>query len=209
MLTANDGECIKSHVLVNERGMKNMSYAQKKIYVILSDLGPIKIGISANPSNRCSELQIGIPFSVHVAYVSDVPNKMAMKIEKRAHAILAEYNTSGEWFNTTVECGISAIKQAIEDVCSAHSDKADDQTQLTPRERGRGRPPSPSSEKKISRNLYMDPPTRDRLSELSEEAGVPYSHYVSMLINRAWKDRDERNNDTKTRSSIAKAGCNS
>jgi hypothetical protein len=96
-----------------EKGFSKNEYTN--IYVIISDTGIIKVGISDNPEMRRKTLQDGSPFILSVAYQVQISSVLARKIEARAHAILAGENIRREWFNGSVRVAVAAVDQAISD----------------------------------------------------------------------------------------------
>jgi hypothetical protein len=71
--------------------------------------GPIKIGVSARPDNRCAVLQIGNSRKLRLAKTWQMPTPaVAFSIERTIHDDLSEYSVFGEWFEMTeadvIEC---------------------------------------------------------------------------------------------------------
>jgi Meiotically up-regulated gene 113 len=69
-----------------------------------------KIGISANPESRLSQLRANIPFPLHIEKIWLLPHRfVAQDIEASIHDAFSHCNTSGEWF-------LHPIKDAIRDI---------------------------------------------------------------------------------------------
>jgi len=69
------------------------------LYVIKTESGFYKIGISRSPYDRYAQLLPGIPESSNVQLMIKCVNKeMARELEAKLHKDLAEWNTVGEWF---------------------------------------------------------------------------------------------------------------
>ena len=83
------------------------------VYVIKSDAGPIKIGISSNPDNRLKSLQGSCPHALALVFTKVVHRSIAESIEKQAHDSLAGNRMRGEWFNVTAEDAIYVVNMAI------------------------------------------------------------------------------------------------
>jgi hypothetical protein len=62
--------------------------------------GPVKIGISAAPTARLRELQIGSPRKLAIVFCANVSSReSARRIEVMAHEDAAPWAMSGEWFD--------------------------------------------------------------------------------------------------------------
>lgn len=70
----------------------------KNIYVVESDNGELKVGISTNPQQRIKQLSTGHPHDLSLAR-SVGPLENAKQVEESIHAQFNQYNISGEWFN--------------------------------------------------------------------------------------------------------------
>lgn len=69
------------------------------IYVIKTESGFYKIGMSRDPYDRHSQLLPGIPESSNVQLMIKCASKeMARELEAKLHKDLANWNTVGEWF---------------------------------------------------------------------------------------------------------------
>jgi hypothetical protein len=84
----------------------------RSLYVIGSDTGPQKIGVSANVARRLAVLQTHSPHAL-TAHHQAQPASDARLVERVAHALLAAKRLRGEWFDVSVEDAIAAIDQAI------------------------------------------------------------------------------------------------
>lgn len=71
------------------------------LYLIYcDDPKSVKIGISAQPLSRISNLNTGSPSQLHLLFYSKLLGKGA---EGELHAFLSEHRRSGEWFNWSQE----------------------------------------------------------------------------------------------------------
>lgn len=85
-----------------------------KVYVIRSDVGPVKIGVSNDPDRRARALGASAPHVVSLVHSSE--HKSAFSVERLAHDLLASKRLNGEWFDVSVERAVWAIARAIEQV---------------------------------------------------------------------------------------------
>lgn len=84
------------------------------VYVIQDARGAVKIGITVNVSARLSELQVGNPHELTVAYRLLVDNRaLAQEIESILHRRYAADALRGEWFSTNVYRLIEDIEFAV------------------------------------------------------------------------------------------------
>jgi hypothetical protein len=81
------------------------------IYIIRSDHGLIKIGISSNPNARLAQLSTASAIPLKLAYVGALRGS-GYAIEAEAHRTLAAYRRSGEWFNCPTDMAVAAIGAA-------------------------------------------------------------------------------------------------
>jgi len=70
------------------------------VYVIQAgEYGPVKIGFTANPFARLSELQTGNPFPLRVVAAEFIGDRRsASELESIIHNKLSEFRLKGEWF---------------------------------------------------------------------------------------------------------------
>ncbi|WP_336709811.1 MULTISPECIES: GIY-YIG nuclease family protein [unclassified Cedecea] len=78
------------------------------VYVMESDAGLIKIGVSKNVSARRKSLQCASGVEIKVA-AKFGPLKKAVGLERASHKFFAEKRLHGEWFSVSAEEAISAI----------------------------------------------------------------------------------------------------
>lgn len=83
----------------------------RAVYVIESEIGNIKIGIANNPARRLADIRNASGLSLKLAHV-ELTNR-ASEIERAAHALLQDARVNGEWFRTSVENGIAAVRSAV------------------------------------------------------------------------------------------------
>lgn len=84
------------------------------IYLIgtMGSVGPVKIGIAANPSRRLFGLQSGSPVPLIIHHAVEV-GVTAHDFEHLLHQSLAAKHSHGEWFNITPSAGTALIEQII------------------------------------------------------------------------------------------------
>jgi hypothetical protein len=82
----------------------------RKIYVITTDRGVCKIGISNNPILRLEQLQTGAAFPLRLVYA--FVHSEASRIEAMVHHELQARHTYGEWFSVSDEVARDAIYRA-------------------------------------------------------------------------------------------------
>jgi hypothetical protein len=82
------------------------------VYVVQSDNGHVKIGISANPLVRLASLQTGASTPLSLSYVAAVSSGDGYAIEQASHGILWKHRLSGEWFDTTPDLAVAAVAAA-------------------------------------------------------------------------------------------------
>ena len=77
------------------------SEAGTSVYVITSDIGLVKVGLSNNPQSRLATLQTGSGHPLKLAFALPIPNGRAAQVEAFAHNMMADERRVGEWFATT------------------------------------------------------------------------------------------------------------
>ena len=88
------------------------------VYVIGHDrAGPVKIGISKEPTKRRSSLQCGNPQKLDVFYESDVCD--ALLVEAIVHLRLNDYcaGAGNEWFNVTARHAYTLVNSIAQKFC--------------------------------------------------------------------------------------------
>lgn len=85
--------------------------SQNYIYLIGSDDGPLKVGVSVNPGSRVRTLQGAHPHELRV--MQTWRSDHARAIETAAHIALREFRVRGEWFNTTEDVARSLIERLM------------------------------------------------------------------------------------------------
>ena len=83
------------------------------IYVIGSARGPKKIGLAANPMLRIRAIQTGHGKPIKLLHACIVPRAASSAIERRAHWLLRESKTHGEWFDVSANAAKRAVDQAV------------------------------------------------------------------------------------------------
>lgn len=88
---------------------------QPFLYVIGTDTGPVKIGISSNPMGRLATIQTGCHSKVWLWFVGPVQTKeRAVMHEKAIHKDHGHRRLAGEWFDMDVDEGIEAIEIEVD-----------------------------------------------------------------------------------------------
>lgn len=85
-------------------------------YVIGSQRGPHKVGLSRNPTRRLSQLQVGSPVALMLERSGPVSASDPDEVEAYAHWLLRESYVRGEWFKVTEEAAWVALIAAQEAV---------------------------------------------------------------------------------------------
>lgn len=88
----------------------------QSIYVVGSEHGAVKIGMSGIPWSRFSDLQVGSPTPLRMHYVANTTGGEAAAIEILTHSILSDRHVSGEWFRVEPSEAVDAIKQAANEL---------------------------------------------------------------------------------------------
>jgi hypothetical protein len=89
--------------------------ANRAIYVIRSEPGPVKIGIAGCPFSRLNSLRGGSPVPLYLDYAAEVDGSHRA-LERRAHEILAENRVTGEWFNVETQKALAAVLRAANEL---------------------------------------------------------------------------------------------
>lgn len=89
------------------------------VYVMDGETGEIKIGVSREPAKRLLQVRsnVGHPLELIAAWAHPQP----YMVEREAHADLAEFRTTGEWFAIGVYTAFEAVCRAIQAVDAALS----------------------------------------------------------------------------------------
>lgn len=86
------------------------------LYVIGDGSGAHKVGLSAQPRRRLSQLQVGSSRRLILVRTSERPLDEPDAVEDYAHWLLREAREHGEWFNVTAEAAWVALVAAAEAV---------------------------------------------------------------------------------------------
>jgi len=97
---------------------------QAFVYVIGSEDGPQKIGMSANPASRLRGLQTSSPHRLKLLAAVDVPATDAVAVERHAHAALSLHHLLGEWFRVTPDQAVTAVQEAAAAVALEQAKRA-------------------------------------------------------------------------------------
>lgn len=79
------------------------------IYVIQSEGGPCKVGISVTPRSRVAQMQTGHPWKLKICQLFRVKINEAYAVERQAHAAMKRKALLGEWFDVTVTEAVDAL----------------------------------------------------------------------------------------------------
>lgn len=86
------------------------------VYVISSDVGPIKIGISNNPFRRFNSAYLAGYPKARRRLCGFWRHPLAGEIEYEAHQMLTDRRFCGEWFSVSLREAYAAIMTAMEQV---------------------------------------------------------------------------------------------
>jgi hypothetical protein len=81
------------------------------LYVVKSDSGLCKIGISSNPNARLAQLRSASAVPLEFAWIG-APKDNTVAIEREAHAMLDKYRRGGEWFAISPDAAVGAVHAA-------------------------------------------------------------------------------------------------
>jgi len=83
---------------------------RQAVYIITTDRGVVKVGISDNPPLRLAQLQTGAPFPLRLAYAA--VHSEASRIEAMVHRHLRDRHAYGEWYSVTEATARDSILRA-------------------------------------------------------------------------------------------------
>jgi hypothetical protein len=81
------------------------------VYTLLSDHGPVKIGISRNVFRRVAAINKGSFVKAHIWSLH--PTASAYAVEQLAHLRLQAYRLDGEWFDIPVQFADRTIRDCL------------------------------------------------------------------------------------------------
>jgi len=87
---AHDTDGIVSYSQLSESGLKS-------VYLVQSESGAVKIGVSKDVDRRLSDLQVAHPHDLTL--LACVESSNANSLENRLHDRYSKYNINGEWFD--------------------------------------------------------------------------------------------------------------
>lgn len=86
------------------------------VYVAGSGRGPKKVGVATSPARRLRALATGHGRPLKLLFSAAVPPDVAVTdVERRAHWLLRDRKTHGEWFDVSAKAAIDAVERAIAD----------------------------------------------------------------------------------------------
>lgn len=83
------------------------------LYVLESSTKLIKVGYSANLTQRFNALQSASPYELRLCHVVPVEARRAAMLEKRVHELLGSRKMRGEWFAVHPATAYAAIARAV------------------------------------------------------------------------------------------------
>jgi DNA-binding XRE family transcriptional regulator len=83
---------------------------RQSLYVMKSEAGHCKIGISHNPKKRLASIQTNSAYRIQLVAV--IPSERPCHDEILAHRLLEDRRAAGEWFNVSEAEAVHAIAQA-------------------------------------------------------------------------------------------------
>lgn len=87
---------------------------EQYIYVIgASESGPVKLGISSQPTRRLTQLQTGHAERLRLFHCEPVEQSKGRLLEKLLHRDVGYLRAVGEWFNLSVEHAIAHVQHTI------------------------------------------------------------------------------------------------
>lgn len=90
---------------------------QIHVYILFCFSHPFthtKIGVASNVRDRLAALQTGNPFELELLEAIPVAGRAeALRVEKKAHDLLAEFRTGGEWFDCGNDLAWLAVQVAL------------------------------------------------------------------------------------------------
>jgi hypothetical protein len=87
----------------------------KSVIYIVACAEYVKVGRATNIKTRLSGLQIGNPLPCTLIHKADVDRSIAHKAEALAHAKLAKFRHTGEWFAAPVDVARDAVDAACQE----------------------------------------------------------------------------------------------
>ena len=76
---------------------------RRLVYVIASAAGPVKIGITSNPTRRFAQVLCGSSTNLWFAFLGLTTTHGASQVEAACHSHFADRRTRGEWFDVAPE----------------------------------------------------------------------------------------------------------
>jgi hypothetical protein len=83
------------------------------VYVISAGPNRQKVGVANDPHVRCHELQCGSFDALEVVFAERTGAARPTEVERAAHGFLRDCNAHREWFETTPEAAVLAVKRAL------------------------------------------------------------------------------------------------
>lgn len=88
-----------------------MSY----VYVIGTEDGPVKVGMSDSPQSRLASLQTGSAVKLNLLFARKARDRdHALYHENMFHEVYAEHRMAGEWFDLPADEAIEGVETSFE-----------------------------------------------------------------------------------------------
>ena len=85
------------------------------IYVIGTEEGPVKVGISAYPRGRLATLQTGSPIKLGLLHTRECRDRdHALWHEETFHRVHAENRLAGEWFDMPADEAMESVDTSFD-----------------------------------------------------------------------------------------------
>jgi hypothetical protein len=83
------------------------------VYILRSETGLLKIGVSLDPESRLKSLLTGHPFGLEIVYLLECDERLSHPIERATHIFLKRERVNGEWFDVPLCDAISALASVL------------------------------------------------------------------------------------------------
>ncbi|MGO9237255.1 MAG: GIY-YIG nuclease family protein [Methylocella sp.] len=89
---------------------------EHSVYLIRSNTGSVKVGVSTDPRSRLAHIQKSTPAALVLDYAAVVTpdefGEAAFVLESYAHSLMKDKRLHGEWFDTTSDHAIDVLRDA-------------------------------------------------------------------------------------------------
>lgn len=153
------------------------------VYIMESDSGLVKIGISKNPLKRANTLENSSGNNIKLRHTLDLDNAKA--VEKAAHYILRAKRKNGEWFNVSTREAVRAISDAVKLLSAGQDEKAHE------------------GDKICTMTIRVSPEQKDKLRRWAVAEGVTISEILRRLIERAPERASDGQHKSKAKAPVS------